>query len=199
MSTKDFVTAFAKQVVTSAFMLVAGTAYSIAHPISTLQALPGSISGVGSSLQNGYSSFRNGSDSDRGSVLGSLTVAVASLAMPESRAGAISDDALVVRGGGLANQSVGKINDAIRLSREKGVNGFSVQCNATCTSIEQLGVLGQDLKNSQVGVTTAGAIREAGGAVMNTGTGSHATVFGLTGEQASPLFQNIFKNPNPKP
>ncbi len=127
LSTKDFVTAFAKQVVTSAFMLVAGTAYSIAHPISTLQALPGSISGVGSSLQNGYSSFRNGSDSDRGSVLGSLTVAVASLAMPESRAGAISDDALVVRGGGLANQSVGKINDAIRLSREKGVNGFSVQ------------------------------------------------------------------------
>ena len=65
--------------------------------------------------------------------------------------------------------------------------------------MDQLGQLSQYLRNSELGVTTAGAIRQAGGDVIKTpGIGSHATVTGLAGEQASPLFQQIFKNPNPK-
>jgi len=48
----------------------------------------------------------------------------------------------------------------------------------------------------EVSVTTVGLIRRAGGEVLNTGSGSHATIFNLSGEKASPLFQEIFKNPN---
>jgi len=55
------------------------------------------------------------------------------------------------------------------------------------------------IPHNQVGVTTVGAIRAAGGDVIPAPTRTnlyHATVSGLTPEQASPLFRPTVKNPN---
>jgi hypothetical protein len=106
---------------------------------------------------------------------------------------ALPDAALVVRGGGAANQTAARINAAIGPSRTPGVEGFSAQCNGgTC-----LGELGQFLRNRELGVTTVGDIRRIGGDVVPTpGFGHHVTVTGVTGEAVSPLFR-IGPNPNP--
>jgi hypothetical protein len=55
------------------------------------------------------------------------------------------------------------------------------------------------IPHNQVGVTTVGAIRAAGGDVIPAPTRTnpyHATVSGLTPEQASQLFRPTVKNPN---
>jgi hypothetical protein len=55
------------------------------------------------------------------------------------------------------------------------------------------------IPHNQVGVTTVGAIRAAGGDVVPSPTWAnpyHATVSGLTPEQASQLFRPTVKNPN---
>ncbi len=98
---------------------------------------------------------------------------------------------ILARGGNAANQTADKIDAAIGPSRTPGVSGFSVQCGM-CTS-----EAGANLRNGQMGVTTVGDVRAAGGdAIATPGYGNHATVTGLTGQQASPLFQ-VVKNPNP--
>jgi hypothetical protein len=53
--------------------------------------------------------------------------------------------------------------------------------------------------NNQVGVTTVGAIRECGGSVVPSPTRTnsyHATLSGLTPEQASRLFRPTILNPS---
>jgi hypothetical protein len=55
------------------------------------------------------------------------------------------------------------------------------------------------IKNNQVGVTTVGKIRAAGGDVVASGSNknpNHATLSGLTPKQASGLFRPTVKNPN---
>lgn len=129
--------------------------------------------------------------------LGSATKAFAKGFMAEraaTGAAELGDSALVARGGDSANQTAARINASIGPSRTPGVTGFSAQCNGgTCLSD-----LGQFIRNKQLGVTTVGEIRSAGGDVIRTpGRGYHVTVTGLSGEEASPLFQNIVPNPNP--
>ena len=46
-----------------------------------------------------------------------------------------------------------------------------------------------------VGVSTVGAIRAAGGKVVND-RGNHANVSGVTAEKAAELFKNVERNPN---
>ena len=58
------------------------------------------------------------------------------------------------------------------------------------------------IPHNQVGVTTVGAIRAAGGDVVPSPTRTnpyHATLSGLTPEQASQLFRPTVKNPNTRP
>ena len=58
------------------------------------------------------------------------------------------------------------------------------------------------LPHKQVGVTTVGAIRAAGGDVVPSPTRTnpyHATLSGLTPEQASQLFRPTIPNPNRRP
>lgn len=128
------------------------------------------------------------------SVLTSTAIVSEGVAAANGVPSPFSAEALVVRGGGAANQSAAKIDAAIGPSRTAGVTGFSAQCNGgTCLS-----ELGSVLRNREVGVTTVGAIQAAGGDVVATpGLGSHVTVTGLTGEQASPLMM-VQKNPNPQ-
>src|SRR5207302_6550357 len=55
------------------------------------------------------------------------------------------------------------------------------------------------IPHTQVGVTTAGAVRAAGGDVVPSpkkANPSHATLSGLTPQQASDLFRPTIKNPN---
>jgi hypothetical protein len=105
----------------------------------------------------------------------------------------IPDEALVVRGG--RNQP----EDLRRGTRthSSGVTGASVEC-AEGLSVEELAAA---LPHGQVGVTTVGAIRAVGGDVVRTSGRSlhHATVVGLSPEEASRLLAATIPNPARRP
>jgi hypothetical protein len=105
----------------------------------------------------------------------------------------IPDEALVVRGG--RNQPA----DLLRGigTHPSGVTGVSVEC-AEETTVEELA---SAIPHGQVGVTTAGAIRAAGGEVVRTSGRSphHATLIGLSPEEASRLLTPTVANPARKP
>jgi hypothetical protein len=101
----------------------------------------------------------------------------------------IPDDALVVRGGH------NRLDDIRRGTgtHPSGVTGVSVQ-SATAVSVAELA---KAIPHGQVGVTTVGEVRKAGGDVIRTlGRSSyHATLTGLTPEQASKLLTPTIPNP----
>jgi RHS repeat-associated protein len=170
------------------------TANSIADTANMFKQNPALITqGVVQSAKN----FANASDADQGKIIGAIGIG---LIGPKGFAGEgalakIADDALVVRGGGLSNQTAERIATKMGPSRTSGVNGFSVQCNGTCADISQLS---QYLPNFEISSLTAGSIRAAGGDVVSTpGIGYHATVTGLSAEQASRLPWKVQINPNP--
>ncbi|MCE7985699.1 MAG: flavoredoxin [Caldilinea sp. CFX5] len=91
------------------------------------------------------------------------------------------DDALVVRGGNNRPEDI-----------RRGM-GVSVECGINVT-IMQLVML---IPHGQVGITTVSEIRKAGGDVICTSGRSpyHATLTGLTPEQASRLLTPTVANP----
>ncbi len=105
----------------------------------------------------------------------------------------IPDEALVVRGG--RNQP----EDLRRGTRThpSGVTGASVECGEGL-SVEELAAT---IPHGQVGVTTVGAVRAAGGDVVRTSGRSphHATLTGLSPEEASRLLTPTVANPAKKP
>lgn len=109
--------------------------------------------------------------------------------MPEQ----IPDEALVVRGG--RNQP-----DDLRRgmgTHPSGVTGVSVEC-AAGASVKALSAA---IPHNQIGVTTAGAIRAAGGDVVRTSghSPSHATMTGLSPHEASRLLMPTIANPAKQP
>jgi hypothetical protein len=114
----------------------------------------------------------------------------------------LPDDALVVRGGqnlpdnfaqgsGVAVGTDGKLQG---VSVNAGV-GLSVE--ELTAPVVQTGYPG--IPNTQVGVTTVGAIRARGGDVVLSPTRTnapHATLSGLTPEQASEVFCPTVVNPH---
>jgi hypothetical protein len=105
----------------------------------------------------------------------------------------IPDEALVVRGG--RNQP-DDLRRGIR-THPSGVTGASVEC-AEGLTIEELA---RAIPHGHVGVATVGAIRAAGGDVVRTSGRSpnHATLTGLSPEQASALLTPTRPNPAQKP
>jgi len=101
----------------------------------------------------------------------------------------ISDDALVVRGGNNRPEDIRRGMG----THPSGVTGISVECGIHVT-IMQLVML---IPHGQIGVTTVGEIRKAGGDVIRTSGRSpyHATLTGLTPEQASRLLTPTVPNP----
>ena len=101
----------------------------------------------------------------------------------------IPDEALVVRGG--RNRPA----DIVRGTgtHPSGVTGVSVE-SAVGVSIAELAA---SIPHGQVGVTTGGEVRKAGGDVIRTAGRSpyHATLTGLTPEQASHLLTPTIPNP----
>lgn len=105
----------------------------------------------------------------------------------------IPDEALVVRGG--RNQPL-DLQRGIR-THASGVTGASVEC-AEGISVEELAAT---IPHRQIGLTTVGAIRAAGGDVARTSGRSphHATLIGLSPEEASRLLTPTIPNPALKP
>jgi hypothetical protein len=116
--------------------------------------------------------------------------------------GALPDDALVVRGGqNLPEnfaQGSGVMVDAGGKVQSVSVNaapGLSVKELTAPDS--QAGYPG--VPHNHVGVTTVGKVRALGGNVVPSPRKkhpNHATLSGLTPEQASDLFRPTVKNPN---
>lgn len=101
----------------------------------------------------------------------------------------IPDEALVIRGGR-------NLPDDIRRgtgTHPSGVTGISVEC-ALGVSVEELAVV---IPHGQLGCTTVGKIRQAGGNVIRTSGRSpnHATLVGLTPEQISSLLTPTIPKP----
>ena len=113
----------------------------------------------------------------------------------------LPDEALVVRGGkNLADNF--KQGTGVSLDADGKLQGVSVNAGADMT-LEQL-TAGNDqgyrgIPNSQLGQTTVGEVRKLGGDVEpkpSRWNPNHATLGGLTPEQASSLFTPTVKNPN---
>lgn len=101
---------------------------------------------------------------------------------------ALPDEALVVRGG------LNRPEDLERATgtHPSGVTGVSVESGPI--SLERLATA---VPHGRVGVSTVGAVRAAGGDVVRTSGRSpnHATLTGLTPEQASRLLTPTRPNP----
>ena len=114
---------------------------------------------------------------------------------PEARvlegigASKIADDAIVVRGGQNLPTDIARGTG----THPSGVVGVSVESAEGKTAAE----LSQNIPHGKVGVTTVGDVRTAGGDVIKTSGRSpnHATLTGLTPEQASSLLTPVIKNP----
>ena len=104
----------------------------------------------------------------------------------------IPDDALVVRGG--RNQP-GDVERATG-THPSGVTGISVECGVG-VSVEDLA---SGLPHRQVGITTVGSVRAAGGDVVRTSGRSpyHATLVGLSPEEVSRLLAPSIPSPTKK-
>src|ERR1700730_878001 len=105
----------------------------------------------------------------------------------------IPDEALVVRGGRNLPSDLRRGTT----THPSGVTGASVEC-AEGMSVEELAAA---IPHGQIGVTTVGAIRAAGGDVVRTSGRSprHATVVGLSPEETSWLLTPTVANPARKP
>jgi hypothetical protein len=99
-------------------------------------------------------------------------------------------------GGPWRTQSAEDLRRGTR-THPSGVTGVSVE-SAEGLSLEELA---RALPHGQVGVTTVGAIRAAGGDIVRTLGRSlhHATMVGLTPEAASRLLTPTIANPAKKP
>jgi hypothetical protein len=105
----------------------------------------------------------------------------------------ISDDALVVRGG--TNTAERVAAGAERIDAAGHVHGVSVNSAAGATVAE----LARGIPNKQIGVTTAGAIRAAGGSVVADATArnpTHCLVSCMTPESLSRLLTPTIPNPH---
>jgi hypothetical protein len=103
--------------------------------------------------------------------------------------GKIPDEAWVVRGGQNRPEDLRRGTG----THPSGVTGVSVESAAGVSVAE----LARAIPHGQLGVTTVDEVRKAGGDVLRTSGRSpyHATLTGLTPEQASPLLTPTILNP----
>jgi hypothetical protein len=104
----------------------------------------------------------------------------------------ISDKAIVVRGGQNRPEDIRRGMG----THPSGVTGISVECGEG-VSVKELSAL---IPHGQVGVTTVGVVREAGGDVIRTSGRSeyHATLTGLIPDEISLLLTPTISNPSKK-
>ena len=104
----------------------------------------------------------------------------------------IPDEALVVRGGKNRPADI----ERGTATHPSGVTGVSVESGVL--PVERLAAA---IPHGQVGVTTVGAVRSAGGDVIRTAGRSpnHATLTGLSPDDASRLLTPTIPNPRSRP
>lgn len=102
----------------------------------------------------------------------------------------IPDDAIVIRGGRNRPEDIQRGIG----THPSGVTGISVECGVGLDVKE----LSDAIPHRQIGATTVGVIREAGGDVIRTSGRSqhHATLTGLTPSKISRLLTPTFPNPS---
>jgi hypothetical protein len=105
----------------------------------------------------------------------------------------IPDEAVVIRGGRNLPADLRRGTT----THPSGVTGASVECTEGLT-VEELAAA---ISHGQIGMTTAGAVRAAGGDVVRTSGRSphHATLVGLSPDEASRLLTPTIPNPARKP
>src|SRR5216683_2684441 len=114
----------------------------------------------------------------------------------------LPDDALVVRGG--QNLPENFVNaSGVTVDSGGKVQGVSVNAAAGCSVKDLTAPSSQSgypgIPHNQVGVTTVGKVRALGGEIIPSPSKrnpNHATLSGLTPEQASRLVRPTIKNPN---
>jgi hypothetical protein len=114
----------------------------------------------------------------------------------------LPDDALVVRGGQNLPENFAN-GSGVTVGADGTLQGVSVNAAAD-SSVQELTAANPQtaypgILNNQVGVTTVGAIRAKGGNVIPSPTRTnknHATLSGLSPEQASGLFRPTVPNPS---
>lgn len=107
----------------------------------------------------------------------------------------LADDALVVRGGRNLPESFAN-GSGVTLDSAGRLNGVSVN-SAPGRTVQELSSV--NTPHNQIGVTTVGDIRAAGGDVIPSPTGNnpyHCTMCGITPQQANGLFTPTIPNPN---
>lgn len=110
---------------------------------------------------------------------------------------ALRNSDLVVRGGSNTAEALANGSGVVR-NTNGTLSGLSVNSAPGATAAE----LGASLPHRQIGVTTVGDIRAAGGSVTPSPTSTnptHCTVCGITPEQGEALFRPTVPNPNPRP
>jgi hypothetical protein len=114
----------------------------------------------------------------------------------------IPDEALVVRGGQNLPENFAQ-GSGVQVGMGDKLDGVSVNASANLSVQDlaapdfQTGYPG--ILNNQLGVTTVGEIRRLGGVVTASPTRSnpnHATLSGITPQQASELFRPTISNPH---
>jgi hypothetical protein len=114
----------------------------------------------------------------------------------------LPDNALVVRGGRNLPESFAKAS-GVKVDPSGKVEGMSVNA-AAGLSVADLTAANPltgypGIPHNQVGISSVGTVRAAGGDVVSSPTVTnphHATLSGLTPERASELFRPTVKNPN---
>ena len=127
--------------------------------------------------------------SSRNDFNGSPAIREQAMVSATSRPSRLPDDALVVRGGKNQPDDLARRTDR----HPSGIIGQSVE-SAPGRTVEELATA---IPHGQVGVTTVGKIRTAGGDVIPTSGRSpnHATMTGLSPESASELLTPTIPNP----
>ncbi len=113
------------------------------------------------------------------------------MAVPER----LPDEALVIRGGMNAPDQF-TLGSGVHTDRTGSLSGVSVH-SAAGISLE---ALAQYVPNNQIGVSTVGTVRQAGGDVVPKPTRNlpyHCELEGVTAEAASRLFTPTRRNPVP--
>ncbi|MCC3454624.1 flavoredoxin [Microcoleus sp. PH2017_08_TRC_O_A] len=105
----------------------------------------------------------------------------------------IPNEALVIRGGRNRPEDIQRATG----THPSGITGISVEC-AVGLSVAELAAT---IPHGQVGVTTVGEVRSEDGDVIRTNgrSSNHATLTGLTAEQASLLLTPTIPNPAQQP
>jgi hypothetical protein len=151
---------------------------------------PGNVIGTVKGLFDQGKATVNGDMNAAGQFTGNIFLLAVGAKSGGNKASGFPDEANVVRGGINTPELIRKGTS----THPSGVKGISVECG-TCPVSELAGNLPRPY--GQIGVTTVGAVRAAGGDVIKTkGTSpTHATLTGLTPEQSSKLLTPPIKNP----